>query len=51
MNDNEDGLRSIISADEGAPAYMKEFESLQSEAFKKAKVVGLFVNADLYQIL
>lgn len=51
VNDNEDEFRSIISVDEGVPAYLKEFKSFQLEAFKKAKAVGLFVNADLYQIL
>ena len=49
--DSEDKVRNIILVDEGAPAYLKEFNSFQLEAYKKAKAVGLFVNADLYQTL
>ncbi|KAI7898510.1 uncharacterized protein BX663DRAFT_555723 [Cokeromyces recurvatus] len=51
LNNNEDELRSVISSDEAVPAYLKQFELFQMKAFKKAKTVGLFVNADLYQIL
>ncbi|KAG1056234.1 hypothetical protein G6F43_001870 [Rhizopus delemar] len=51
FNNNEDEFTSIISSDEGVPVYLKQFELFQLKAFKKAKTVGLFVNADLYQIL
>ncbi|KAG1458819.1 hypothetical protein G6F56_006304 [Rhizopus delemar] len=48
---NEDHFISIISSDEEVPTYLKQFELFQLKAFNKAKTVGLFVNADLYQIL
>lgn len=48
---NEDKFTSIISSDGEVPAYLKQFELFQLKAFNKAKTVGLFVNADLYQIL
>ncbi|KAG1489411.1 hypothetical protein G6F47_011569 [Rhizopus delemar] len=51
FNNNEDEFTSIISSDEGVPVYLKQSELFQLKAFKKAKTVGLFVNADLYQIL
>ncbi|KAI7857391.1 hypothetical protein BDC45DRAFT_31804 [Circinella umbellata] len=51
LNVNEDNFTSIISSDEEAPAYLKQFELFQLKAFDKAKTVGLFVNADLYQVL
>jgi hypothetical protein len=48
---NKDKFTSIIPSDEEVPAYLKQFELFQLKAFNKAKTVGLFVNADLYQIL
>lgn len=51
VNNNEDEFTSIISSDDGIPAYLNQFKLFQLKACKKAKTVGLFVNADLYQIL
>lgn len=51
LDTNKDKFTSIISSDGEVPAYLKQFELFQLKAFNKAKTIGLFVSADLYQIL